>query len=107
MTYDKLKLALGSMVGYSFAHYSWSNAPSGDYGTFGEYMSNDLRGGNKHVEKLLTVYIDYFTRDDSGKPKKDIETVLDSVGCPWGLESIQYEEQTGYIHYEWSCEVVE
>ena len=31
---------------------------------------------------------------------------LDAAGIAWYLNSIQYEEDTGLIHYEWVWEVV-
>ena len=51
--------------------------------------------------------MDYYTRDDSGTPKTTIETALDSVPVAWYLNSVQFESDTGYIHYEWVFEVRE
>ena len=91
-------------TGYQFAHFGWSKAPSGDYGVYAEDGANDLIAGNKHVEKVLQGTVDYFTRDDSGTPKATIEAALDSVPVAWYLNSIQFENDTGYIHYEWVFE---
>ena len=35
-----------------------------------------------------------------------IPTALDQIGAAWYLNSVQYEEETGLIHYEWVWEVV-
>ena len=103
---DELINALAS-TGYQFAHFGWSKAPAGDYGVYAEDGANDLIAGNKHVEKVLQGTVDYYTRDDSGTPKTTIETALDSVPVAWYLNSVQFESDTGYIHYEWVFEVRE
>lgn len=103
---DELKTALLS-TGYKFAHYGWSKAPAGDYGVYAEDGANDLIAENVHVEKVLQGTVDYFTRDDSGEPKQTIETALDSVPVAYYLNSIQFESDTGFIHYEWVFEVRE
>ena len=54
---------------------------------------------------MLQGTVDYFTRDDSGTPKTTVETALDGAGIAWYLNSVQLEEDTGYIHYEWVFEV--
>ena len=91
-------------TGYKFAQYGWSHAPKGDYGVWGDYGANDLNADDIHAEKAVTGYVDYFTRDASGTPKTTIESALDNGQIAWYLNSIQYEEDTGYIHYEWVYE---
>lgn len=100
---NNLKTALDSTQ-YKFAHFGWSKAPAGDYGVYAEDGANDLRADNLHAEKALQGTIDYFTRDDSGTPKDTIETAIDGI-CAWYLNSVQIEEDTGYIHYEWVFEI--
>lgn len=91
-------------TGYKFTHYGWSHAPKGDYGVWAEDGANDLNADDKHTESVLTGTVDYFTRDDSGKPKSVIETALNNGEVAWYLNSIQFENDTGYIHYEWVVE---
>ena len=100
MTTNDLKTALLA-TGLKFAHFSWSKAPSGDYGVYAEEGASDFVADGVHLEKGTTGYIDYFTRDDTGQPKKTIETALHNLGIPWRLNTISYESDTGYIHYEW------
>lgn len=103
---DELKTALDN-TGLKFAHFGWSRAPSGDYGVYAEDSANDLIANGKHAEKVLQGTVDYFTRDDSGTPKRTVEAALDSIPIAWFLSSIQFEEDTGFIHYEWVFEVRE
>lgn len=84
-----------------FAHFGWSHAPAGDYGVYAEDGANDLIAGNAHAERVVEGTVDWFTRDDTLAAKATIETALTSAGCAWYLNSIQFEDDTGYIHIEW------
>ena len=101
---DDLINALAA-TGYQFAHYGWSKAPEGDYGEFAEEHGVDLEADGVHVEKGTAGYINFFTRDDSGEPRQKIEAALNSLNIPWYLNTVQYENDTGYIHYEWGFSV--
>ena len=58
------------------------------------------------VERALTGTIDYFTKTENDPVVQQIEDALDSDdGISWYLNSVQYEQDTGYIHYEWVWEV--
>ena len=96
-----LKTALDG-TNFAFTFAAWSKAPSGDYGVYfydgQEHLSADSDSG---AETALSGYIDYFTRDSSLTPKNTIETALKGLGIVWWLNSIQFEDDTGYIHYEW------
>lgn len=98
---ERLETALKE-TGLPFAHFGWSKAPDGDYGVFAEDGSNDLSAGNSHAETTVEGTVDYFTRDDSGAPQRAIQDALEGVeGLAWYLNSVQFEDDTGYIHYEW------
>lgn len=101
---DELKQALDD-TGLPFAHFGWSKAPDGDYGVYAEDWERVLTADNEHRETAIQGTVDYFTRDDSGAPKTAIEQALAGLVCSWRLESVQFENDTGYIHYEWVVEV--
>lgn len=96
---DELIKALTD-TGLRFAHHAWSKAPESEYGVYAEEAGRDFVADGLHVERGTSGTVDYFTRDDSGKPRDTIEEALGGV-CAWYLNSIQYEEDTGLIHYEW------
>ncbi len=98
-------IAALNATGYDFAHFAWAHAPSGTYGTYSEDGENRLAGSNKTAENVLIVYVALFTKDDSSTPRTTIESALDGIPCAWYLNTVQFEEDTGYIHYEWVCEV--
>ena len=93
-----------SAQGLLFAHYAWSKAPDSDYGVWAEDGSNDLEADDRHSEHVTQGTLDYFTRDDSGTPKTTIEAALDGK-CAYYLNSIQFESDSGFIHYEWVWEM--
>lgn len=92
-------------TGLAFEHFGWSKAPAGDYGVYAEDGANDFEAGDVHAEQALVGTVDYFTRDASGACREIIEAALESSGCAWALNSIQFEADTGYIHWEWTFEV--
>lgn len=85
----------------SFAAWGWSHAPSGDYGVISMDGQTELKAGDHQGEKIPEGTIDWFTRNPSGSVPAEVEAVLDQFGAAWYLNSIQYESDTGLIHYEW------
>lgn len=56
-------------------------------------------------EGVVTGTVDLFTDDLDGDPLADrIPAALDKV-CAWRLLSVQHEEDTGILHYEWGWEI--
>lgn len=102
---NKLIAALNG-TGYPFAHYSWASAPEGTYGVYAEDSAISLWGDDKMQAQLISGTVDLFTRDDSGMPLEVVQAALCSAGVSWYLNTIQFEEDTGLIHYEWVFEVV-
>ena len=100
---DELVAAL-TATNYPCAHFAWARAPAGDYIVYGEDGLNRLAGDDRSAEKALVVYVDLFTRDDSETPRETVENALDGIAVAWYLNTVQYEEDTRYIHYEWVVE---
>ena len=36
-----------------------------------------------------------------------LEQSMTAMGIPWALESVQYEDDTGFIHLEWTWEATD
>ena len=90
-------------TGLPFAHFGWSKTAKEldwDHGIVAENGGEDFIANDIHLERGTTGTVDYFTRDNSDIPRRTIETVLNRFG-PWSLNSVQFEEDTGFIHYEW------
>ena len=100
---DGLRAALES-TGYDFTFAAWRQPPGDrDYGVyFCDGQEALSTGAGPASEIMLTGYIDLYTKDHSVNPKRAIESALKTLGCFYELESIQFEEESGYIHYEWN-----
>lgn len=105
---QNLQAALES-TGLPFAHFAWSKASAEymtDHGVWAEDNDNTLMADNRHGEGITQGSIDYYTRSDNGEAKAIIEAALNAFDIAYGLNSIIYEEDTGFIHYEWIFEAV-
>lgn len=85
----------------AFAKYAWSHAPADNYGTIATDGQNAFRAGDQTAEKVQEGTIDWFTRSPASAMPGKVESLLDQMGASWYLNSVQYEEDTGLIHYEW------
>lgn len=98
---NKLETAL-TATGIPFAHFGFVNAPQDAYMVYAENMVDSLRTGGHQAETITHGTLDLFTRDDTQLQRNRIETELNKIdGFAFQLESIQYEDETGFIHYEW------
>lgn len=97
---EKLKEALEG-AGFVWAHFGWSKNPEGDFGVYAEDSGEDFQADGEHAEKGTNVYVHLFTREDSGAPQRAVEAALNGLRMPWYLNTVQFEPDTGYIHYEW------
>jgi hypothetical protein len=61
---------------------------------------------NQKDEQVLQGTIDYFTKMEFDPNFDLIQNKLNSCEISWRLNSIQYEDDTGYIHYEWVWEMI-
>lgn len=66
---------------------------------------NDLMADGIHAEIAHTGTTDLYTRMEFDPWAREIEQSFDRHGICWYLNSVQYEEETGYWHYEWVWEV--
>ncbi len=106
MTLQNLKDLLLS-IGPPVFHY-FTDKQKANYIVWAEDGEGDsLHADGKKVEKVLTGTIDYFTKNENDPIVQIIEATLDSADdFVWSLNSVQHEQDTGYIHYEWAWEMV-
>ena len=96
-------LALLQATEIPFAAYGWDNAPSGMYGVVSlDSGAGTLAGDQKIIAQAVEGTVDLYLRDISTTNPKTVQGVLNDLdGCAWRLNSIQYEDETGLIHWEW------
>ena len=68
--------------------------------------ANDFEADNIHTEKMHQGTVDLYTKTEDDPLMERIPQALERIGAAYYLNSIQYEEDTGLIHYEWVWEVV-
>lgn len=75
------------------------------YFVWQEEGANDLIADNVHIEKSVTGSTDLFTKQEFDPWREAFEKSLDASGIAWRLNSIQFEPDTGFWHYEWKWSV--
>lgn len=96
------------------AHLAVTDAVSHDthmqsdrYFVWGQRGQNDLLADDTHTERAVLGYTDLYTKQEFDPWKEQIEASMDAAGMAWALNSVQYEQETGFTHYEWYWEVTE
>lgn len=103
---NKLETAL-TATGFPFAHFAFVKAPEETYLVWGETGAEPLRTGGHQAERITYGNLDCFTRDGSGLPMQKVEAELNKIEhFAFRLDSIQFEEETGLIHYAWDWSMV-
>ena len=103
----QIRDALTSIEGLNVYHY-WHPRLQAPYCIWAEDGEGDsLWTGNHKSEQIITGTIDYFTKTEFDANVDNIQEALNGLeNCGWNLNSVQYEDDTGLIHFEWSFEIV-
>ena len=85
------------------------NAPDNvkaPYVVWNDSGSVDLMADNVHAEMAREGTIDLFLAEENDALVQDVCDALNSSVTVWTLNSVQYEMDTGLIHYEWTFGVM-
>lgn len=63
---------------------------------FNDFSVNNFKNG-----QTVEGTIDYFTKHEDDENIEKIPLALNKAKIYWKINSIQYEEETQFIHYEW------
>lgn len=63
---------------------------------------NSFDADNHKQEQNIVGTCDFYTQTEFDPLIDDIQEALDDMGVTWSLTSVQYEDDTNTIHYEWS-----
>lgn len=66
-----------------------------------------FHASNRKREQAIHGTTDYFTQTEYDPAIDDIQDTLEAIAAAWSLQSVQYEEDTKLIHYEWEWTVAE
>lgn len=93
-------------TGVPVYHYE-AHKQENNYIVWAEDGQGSANYSNNHmVIQTIQGTIDYFTKTEFDPVFDTIQGKLNSIDIAWSLNSIQYEEDTDYIHYEWLWELV-
>lgn len=68
--------------------------------------ADSVHADNQKDIQVIQGTVDYFTKEDGDPNVERVQKALAGAeGVVYQLNSVQYEEETGYIHYEWLWEV--
>ena len=96
--WEALNAALGTIVYHYFR--PTGKVPACVWQEQGE--DNAFYSGNHKTEQSIRGTVGYYTLEEFDENADTIQETLDGLGVGWTLESVQYEEDTKVIHYEWS-----
>ena len=103
MWYDTV-IAAHTAVTDAVSHFE--RLDSDRYFVWQEDGADGVVSDNRHSEGAVTGTTDLFTKREFDPWKEEFEESMDSIGMAWYLHSVQYEEDTGFIHYEWVWSVI-
>lgn len=104
MTLRDLGLALKKVVPNCY-HYT-ATKQSDKYIVWAEDNQADaVWADGKMQEQTIEGTIDYFTKMEYDPNVSLIQDALNDGNISWRLNSIQYEDDTRFIHYEWVFQV--
>lgn len=99
-----IKNALVALTNNVYHYHAPANAKP-PYIQWSEDGSNDFISNNVHTEFVMQGTIDLYTLSENDLLIESIPAALNVVPCAWYLNSVQYEEDTKLIHFEWVFEV--
>lgn len=107
---ERIGTALVNGVGDNVYHYWRPNLPSGSFCVWAEDGETiPLDADNQKAEQAIGGYVDYYTKTEYDPMLDTVQDVLRGLAADmpfgWRLDSVQYEEDTNYIHYQWTWSV--
>lgn len=67
---------------------------------------NSFNSNNRKTVQRITGTTDLFTKTEFDPLIDQVQETLAELGLTWVLESVQYEDETNLIHYEWTWGVI-
>lgn len=99
MTWYERVIAVHTAVTDAVSH--GQRLKSDRYFVWQEDGENAFIADNRHAEQAMTGFTDLFTKQEFDPWKAAFEKSLNGSDMVWRLNSVQFEENTGFWHYEW------
>ena len=100
--YDQLVEAL-RQLNLPLAEYAWDVRPDTDYLVIApDTEASSLQADNQKVCQSPQGTIDLFSFGNDRVIMQSVQDVLNGFdGCAWYFNSVQYEDDTRLLHWEW------
>lgn len=100
-----VKTALTAIRGLPVSHYfaAKRDVPYCVYAEDVEVVP--VSGDNQRQEQTLHGTTDLYTKTENDPLFDAVQNAFNNAKISFVLNSVQYEDTTGYIHYEWAWEV--
>lgn len=102
--YDKV-IAVHTAVTESVSHVA--RLKSDRYFVWEEDGTNDLITDFGHTEKAVTGHTSLFTKTEFDPWADALGEAFDQAGIAWARNYFDYEEDTGFYHYQWDWTVTD
>lgn len=87
-------------------HYTKAKNASVPYAVWAEDSeAQSFHADSRKSEQVISGTLNYFTKTEYDSVIDALQTMLNSVAVAWYLASVQYEPDTGLIHYEWRWDI--
>lgn len=102
---ERIGTALVAGVGSNVYHY-WRPNMQAPYCVWAEDGEDgSLDADNQKQEQAIGGYVDYYTKTEYDPMLDTVQDVLLGLAADmpfsWRLDSVQYEDETNMIHYQW------
>lgn len=90
-------------TGIPIAEFAWDVRPDTDYLVIDiDSEANSLEADGQKVNQAPQGTVDLFSKSNDRAVMMSVQNVLNAFdGCAWYLNSVQYEEDTRLLHWEW------
>ena len=104
--FDSLLTALNA-TGIPFEAYGWDHSPAAPYGVVSIEGTGDVVAGDDQIiHQALRGSIDLYVGSPDLSWMTTVQSAINGL-VAWRLNSVQHEEDTNLIHYEWIFEMEE
>ena len=104
MNLDVIKNALLTVTNKVYHYMAFKQ--TGSYIVWAEdTQAESVWADDRMQEQSIQGTVDYYTKTENDPAWRQIQEALSDARVSWRLNSIQYEQETKYIHYEWVWEL--
>lgn len=97
---NDIKTALLTLTPEVYHYFARANNRMA-YVVWQEDSTQDFYGDNRTAEHGWSMSVDLFTKTENDPLMESIPELFDGLGVPYRVESVDYEDDTQYIHVTW------